>query len=146
MNDQIDLDWLFARCSPEPNSGCWLWTKGLKGAGYAQIGYRDRRSVSAHIVAYELKYGIVPEGLELDHKCRVRCCINPDHTEPVTHLENMLRGDAGQKAAAANLAKTHCKRGHAYSGSNLYVNPSGVRVCRACVALSMRKHRSSAYV
>lgn len=145
MNDHIDLVWLFDQCSPVPFSGCWLWTRALKGAGYAQVGYGNRRSVSAHILAWKFRHGPVPEGMELDHLCRVRSCINPDHLEPVTHRENALRGDAGKQSAAENLAKTHCRRGHPYADDNLYIgrNPNGKkkRVCRACVALSMRKHR-----
>ena len=142
MNDGMDLDWLRDRCLVDPSTGCWLWTRSLKGNGYAQVSYRNRRSVAAHTLSYRFRYGVVPDGYELDHLCRVRHCINPDHLEPVTHLENMLRGDAGKKAAAENLAKMHCKRGHPYSGANLYINPKGARVCRACVALSARKWRS----
>lgn len=148
VNDDMDLEWLFDRCSPEPNSGCWLWTLSLKGGGYAQVGYGDRTSVTAHKLAYQFKHGATPNGLELDHLCRVRCCINPDHLEPVTHRVNGVRGEGGRLQAIENLAKTHCKRGHPYADDNLYVarnsngNPS--RVCRACQAIAQQRYRRRA--
>lgn len=90
--------------------------------GYGKIGY-GRNTQLAHRVAYELLVGPIPEGLELDHKCRVRCCWNPAHLEPVTHLENMSRG----KHAKA----THCKHGHKYNDENTY-RFRGSRHCRQC--------------
>jgi hypothetical protein len=145
MNDHIDLDWLFARCSPVPFCGCWLWTLSLKGAGYAQMAYGDRRSVAVHIVAYELKYGPVPMGFELDHLCRVRICINPDHLEPVPHRVNILRGQAPIVARTLVLAlheqrrqQTHCKRGHEFTPENTHIGKSGARFCLACRAIRRR--------
>lgn len=88
---KIDLEWLFNQSHPVPFSGCWLWAGSLNGGGYAQVMVNKRRPV-AHRVAYELKHGPVPEGLQLDHLCRVRCCVNPDHVEPVTTSINQLRG------------------------------------------------------
>jgi hypothetical protein len=74
-------------------SPCWLWYGPLNGNGYA-IAYvpEFRKHRMMHILFYERKYGLVPDGLELDHLCRVRRCINPDHLEPVTHAENGRRG------------------------------------------------------
>jgi hypothetical protein len=117
--------------TPEPNSGCWLWTAALSAAGYGAIGsgYKVRL---AHIVSYEFKFGKVPNGLELDHKCRLRCCVNPYHLEPVTHRENCIRGDAPKR----NGNKTHCPRGHEYSAANTIINQPSTRppfrVCRKC--------------
>ena len=119
MNEHIDLDWLFDRCSPVPVSGCWLWTLSTKGSGYAQVGYGKRRSVSAHILAYQFKYGPVPKGLELDHLCRVPCCINPDHLEPVKHRENMLRGALPAMARKLATAFHEEKRRQAGAGAPL---------------------------
>jgi hypothetical protein len=144
-NPDMDLDWLFDQCIPEPNSGCWLWAMSLKGGGYAQVGYKHRTSVAAHILAYEFRHGPVPDGLELDHRCRVRCCINPDHLEPVTHRENGIRG-AGP-VIAKELVKalheqrrrqTHCKRGHELTPENTQIGKSGSRFCLTCRTMRWR--------
>lgn len=81
-------------------------------------------------MSHELHKGPIPEGLVIDHLCRNRGCVNPDHLEAVTQRENILRGEG---LAAANARKTHCPKGHPYSGENLYVVPSsGRRQCRIC--------------
>jgi hypothetical protein len=107
---------------------CWLWTarKNYKGYGMFRLG---SRVPYAHRVAYEHYVGPIPEGLQLDHICRVRHCVNPDHLEPVTNAENALRGEG---PTAKNVTKTHCPKGHEYTGDNLYVDPRGGRNCRAC--------------
>lgn len=106
--------------------GCWLWTaSGVKG-GYGRYTVGGER-VLAHRFAYELLVGPIPKGLTLDHLCRNRACVNPRHLEPVTHAENVKRGESG----AWLRAKTHCPKGHPYSGDNLAICKGG-RVCRAC--------------
>jgi hypothetical protein len=117
-----------AKCEPEPNSGCWLWTAGLNGEGYGAINVAGQIR-PAHRVAYELFRGPIPEGLTLDHLCRVRCCVNPDHLEPVTRKENTLRGIG---ASAVHARKTHCKHGHAFTPDNVYVRRGNTRDCRTC--------------
>lgn len=108
-------------------SACWLWTGGtVNGYGRFYYEYRDR---PAHRVSYQLLVGEIPIGLQLDHLCRVRGCVNPAHLEPVTRRENILRGEG---ASARCAAATHCPQGHPYAGANLYVAPSGYRVCREC--------------
>lgn len=109
-------------CEP----GCWLWTACLDGAGYGRFGRKKRNgpSVLAHRVAYEALRGEIPDGLQIDHLCRVRCCVNPWHLEPVTIRENQLRGTG---VSAKNAAKTHCLRGHL-----LPPRARSIRVCRAC--------------
>lgn len=82
-----------------------------------------------HRVVYELEYGPIPEGRELDHLCRNRACVNPKHLEIVSHRENCLRGVA---PAAQNARKTHCKYGHPLSGGNLHMRKDGGRMCLAC--------------
>jgi hypothetical protein len=90
---------IWKHISPEPMSGCWLWTGALSGGGYGYILSYDtgrRLIVRAHRWLYEHTKGPIPEGLQLDHKCRVRSCVNPDHLEPVTSAENTRRGRAGE--------------------------------------------------
>lgn len=112
--------------SPEPNSGCWLWIAHTKPRGYGtfKIGMR---TFTAHRVSYELFRGNIPEGMQLDHLCRVRCCVNPAHLEPVTNKENCDRGLHGVLWSP----KTHCPYGHALTGYNLI--RYGRRLsCRSC--------------
>lgn len=88
----------------------------------------------AHRFAYELIRGKIPEGLDIDHLCRNRQCVNPEHMEPVTPRENTIRGDT---IPAHNLKKTHCPKGHPLSGDNLVKSPSiiklGYRWCKTCM-------------
>lgn len=116
-------------------AGCWLWTasKTLRGYGQFAIAGRNR---GAHLWAYEFCVGDVKKGLELDHLCRVRHCVNPDHLEAVTHRENVRRGDLGK----INAIKTRCPRGHEYNGKNTYHAKTG-RVCRICMAAFARGYR-----
>lgn len=106
----------------EKTESCWLWM-GLKN----QYGYAMYSGVSAHRLTYEALVGPIPHGLQLDHLCRVRHCVNPAHLEPVTHAENVRRGLAGQ----ANASKTHCPHGHPYDEQNTRRH-NGKRFCRRC--------------
>jgi hypothetical protein len=110
------------------SNGCWLWTGSRYSNGYGYFWLRRGRSALAHRVAYELAAGPIDEGMELDHLCRVRHCVNPAHLEAVTHRVNDLRGVG---VSAINAAKTHCPAGHPLSGDNLYV-ARGKRQCRTC--------------
>lgn len=107
----------------DPNSGCWLWGASCGPTGYGQF-WVGLATKLAHRVSYEAHIGPIPEGLELDHLCRIRSCVNPDHLEAVTHKENMSRGKLA--------TKIHCIRGHKFEGENLYVMPTGKRVCKTC--------------
>jgi hypothetical protein len=90
------------------DSGCWIWmaSRTETGYGYFTVAGKTRR---AHRVSYEHHVGPIPDGLTIDHLCRVRWCVNPDHMEPVTSAENTRR-----RPVHPNAAKTHCKRGHEY--------------------------------
>lgn len=106
---------------------CWLWTGALNsqnGQGYG-VAWAVGRLVVAHRCSYEMLTGPIPEGLQIDHLCRVRTCVNPDHLEPVTKRENGRRGLGG-------VLKTHCPAGHEYSPENTFVDHQGHRFCRAC--------------
>ena len=127
---------LEAASIPEPNSGCWLWLKGANTAGYGYIKVEGKQR-RAHIVCYEENVGPVPAGLVLDHKCRVKSCINPAHLEPVTDRENILRGEG---LAAKNAAKLTCLRGHDLIGENMFIDSAGKRQCRICRRESWRRH------
>lgn len=121
---------------------CWLW-EGTTWNGYGQVFVNTARgSVPAHRFAYELLVDSIPDGLQIDHLCRNPCCVNPEHLEPVTKRENVLRGVG---ASAQNTRKTHCIRGHEFSGANLYLHPDGYRVCRACKALLERGYKAKRY-
>lgn len=125
-------------------TGCWNWTAciGQNGYGYIVVGSKldsTRKLSLAHRVSWELHKGPVPEGLELDHLCRVRHCVNPDHLEPVTRRENILRGAGARTIGDYNGKKTHCIRGHAFSERNARLRPTGGRSCRKCARILARK-------
>lgn len=119
-------------------SGCWLWTASLVPAGYAQWAANGKK-VHGHRAAYRALVGPVPEGLELDHLCRVRRCVNPAHLEPVTRRENLLRG---QTHAARNAAKGCCPRGHVYDRVIPRTNGTVGRGCRECQRVQDREYRA----
>lgn len=107
--------------------GCWLWLGEVNDSGYGVIWLGKRRT-RAHRFGYELIVGPVPDGLDLDHLCRVRRCVNPAHLEPVTRRMNLLRGET---LPAAQVKRTHCPKGHVYSKQNTRVL-NGSRYCRTC--------------
>jgi hypothetical protein len=119
--------YVLERCVPEPNTGCWLWLLSCNQFGYGQARFNGK-NMRAQRLSYEAFVGKIPDGLVLDHLCRVRSCVNPNHLEPVSTRENVLRGVG---VTARNAQLTHCKSGHALTPDNTYVGDRR-RECRAC--------------
>jgi hypothetical protein len=127
------LDRHFQKVMPEPNSGCWFWMGTINWGGYGTIRVSDGRNRVVHRVAYETDIGPVPDGLVLDHLCRVRCCCNPQHLEAVTHLENVRRG----LRCSANRGNGLCAQGHDYEANKIFRR--GAWCCRECRLADKRK-------
>ena len=120
----------------EKSSTCWIWTGLLNNDGYGEFGY-DGKVVMAHRFSYELVKGKIPDNTELDHLCRNRACVNPEHLEPTTHQVNLLRGDT---IIAKNAQATCCPKGHPYDLLNTYITPKGFRDCRICRSEAHRRY------
>lgn len=119
------------------NSGCWLWTGLVNNCGYGWPhlpGKRDRRY--AHRITYVIFIGPIADGLVLDHLCRIPSCCNPEHLEPVTCRENIMRSPIA--VAAINARKTH-----EFTAGNTYVGSSGSRRCRACAVARSQAYEKS---
>jgi hypothetical protein len=117
---------------------CWIWQGGHDRNGYSWVNRAEHRGC-AHVMYYKRAHGPVPPGMELDHLCRVRNCVNPDHLEVLTRAENINRG---YSPPAVNKRKTHCKHGHEFTPENTYWLPSrpGQRHCRACQKRLLREY------
>ncbi len=133
---------------PSGLDGCWMWkgaTYGREGTKYGTIFTGERNDLGhplsrgAHRVSYELAVGVIPDGMEIDHLCRVTLCVNPDHLEPVTRLENQRRGFSPMQA---QRKQTHCKRNHPLDEQNTYIW-HGMRRCRICQAADARRYRAA---
>lgn len=129
----------------ERTAGCWLWTASVSTNGYGQAWDSARRTPRrAHRLAWEDRFGPVPEGFYLDHLCRVRRCVNPDHLQIVTNRINVV--ERGDGPTARNAAKTHCLRGHPFDEANTrrYATRYGpARACRACHRERWHQRRTS---
>lgn len=107
---------------------CWLWRAStVKGYGQFRVGTKIRK---AHVVVYELLVGPVPDGLELDHTCRQRHCVRPDHLDPVTRAENLRRSPIAR--SAINARKIECVRGHDLTDETNVYRYAGRRYCKRC--------------
>lgn len=111
----------WAKVDKSGPNGCWLWTGALSN-GYGVIRIKKDgkwRNEQAHRVLLDP----IPDGLEPDHLCRVRHCVNPNHIELVTHQINSIRGFA---------IRTHCPQGHEYTPENTRICHDTHRNCRQC--------------
>lgn len=125
-------------------NGCWTWAGSKDKDGYGNTKVAGKHAF-AHRAMYQVCRGPIPEGMQLDHLCRNRACINPAHLDIVTSFENTMRSNA---ASAINARKTHCIHGHPLAGDNLSIqaakNRSGARrfrrVCLACVRRNNEKY------
>lgn len=120
------------------DDGCWEWTAAKQVGGYGVLNVAGRTTL-AHRVVYELLVGPVPEGTEIDHLCRNRACVRPDHLDPVSKKVNIARGAS---LPADNARKTHCIRGHEFTPENLGKFVDGWRRCRICHAERERRYRA----
>lgn len=142
-----ETDWLSKRVMPkiDTRGECWTWTGALTGVGYGSVRLPqsvEAITANAHRVMYvATRDAPVPYGLSLDHLCRNRQCVRPDHFEPVEHGENLRRSPVA--VPTRNAAKHRCAAGHDFDESNTYLTARGQRRCRACHRLreAQRKAR-----
>lgn len=139
-------DRFFSKVSKNGPGGCWLWTGAITSDGYGSY-WVGNKSFKAHRIAYQMSVGTIPSGLQIDHLCRIRNCVNTDHMELVTSKENSLRGMgwAGRLGnAGKQAARTHCKQGHLFDLVNTRVAANGWRYCRTCNREKARRIRKAA--
>lgn len=107
---------------------CWIWTGYISPKGYGECYFKGK-TCRAYRVSFEMVNGPIPDGMEIDHLCRNRACVNPEHLEAVSKRENILRGVC---PPAINRRKKKCNNGHEYNAENTMISKRGSRVCRLC--------------
>lgn len=136
----------WSRCIPDPNGGCWLWFGQSTAKGYGQICFQAnyaRRNVYVHRLAYERLVGPIVPGLQIDHRCRVTCCCNPLHLEPVTPSENVRRGKGPAVTRARHAMRMHCPHGHPYTIVTTRSDGRRSRRCSECWKRVNRRAREA---
>lgn len=132
------VDRFWAKVNKSGPNGCWIWTAARSDTGYGSFRI-NRKTYNAHRLAYEELVGAIPDGLQIDHLCRVRACVNPDHLEAVTRQENTRRAlTIGYPGAPS----TTCKRGHDWTVTPPIIahrsNGKTSRNCRVCARIRDR--------
>ena len=123
-----DAETRFMAFVEKADSGCWNWTGTCQANGYSTFAIAGK-TVRGHRWSYEHFVAQIPDGLEIDHLCRNRKCVNPSHLEPVTRKENRRRA-----------MRSHCVNGHEFTPENIYLH-SGKRYCRTCRRIRLRESR-----
>lgn len=141
MNLSSLPSWIERRIQINAN-GCWVWIGEIAWNGYGQIrrGSLSTSRIAHRAVWIELR-GPIPDGLDLDHLCRNRPCVNPDHLEPVTRSENLRRSPL---MGWQRRAQTHCKQGHEFTPENTRRRSDrpGERICKTCMVETTRRWRN----
>lgn len=116
---------------------CWVWQASKTKGGYGNFTLctnGKKRWIMAHRWAYLSMIADIPDGLDLDHLCRNRACVNPYHLDPVTRKVNLKRGKRRTYARP-----THCPQQHPYSGRNVRLSPSGTQICVICARAAVNR-------
>lgn len=108
-------------------NGCWIWTGAISSNGYGVIARSGHNLVGAHRISHELFNGPIPKGCEIDHLCRNRACVNPNHIEAVSHSLNVIRGDS---PTAQRRRSGFCVRGHEMTPENRDTKKRRCLVCQ----------------
>ena len=128
--------------------GCWCWAGPIQNKGYGYVSEKLPTGEWVKRLVHRLMFvwyvGEIPAGMELDHLCRNRRCVNPSHLEPVTRRENIRRGIGPSVTVARIKSRTTCPAGHPYDEANTYERKHGWRACRTCAKDRARKKRSTA--
>lgn len=128
---KLDKEYILSNIKISLN-GCWEWQRKInKITGYGQLSFKKQHFL-AHRISYKIFKEEIPIGLVINHLCKNRKCVNPEHLEIVTLRENILKGNG---FAAVNTQKEVCLRGHLLSGINLYITPDGRRQCKICMKI-----------
>ena len=132
----------------EADDGCWEWIGSRSDTGYGSFRTRDGSASNSHRWAYQFFIGQIPEGLQLDHLCRNRACVNPWHLDPVTSRVNTMRGGLAESIRQRAAALTHCPHGHEKNEANTYrrFNKKLKRwevVCRPCRNARLRRRHAA---
>ena len=122
----------------EKTDGCWLWTASTINSGYGAVGFMGHRT-TAHRMSWFLAHGSWPDLCVL-HRCDVKLCVRPDHLFLGTQADNVRDMDEKGRRRNAQDRKECCIKGHALSGKNVYIGPTGRRNCVTC-----RRERSTAW-